>query len=151
GVWVIAEVSGLPTSYIKSVVTDDQGRCVIPDLPTGTKYKVWVRGYGLVDSKAVDGTPGQQLDLTAVIAPSPKAAAEYYPAARWYAMLKVPPESDFPGTGPRNKGGNGISPIMKSQQHWLSFVKEQCMFCHQVGTKATRELEAANHVEGWEN
>jgi hypothetical protein len=33
GVWVIAETSDLPTRYTKSVVTDDQGRYVIPDLP----------------------------------------------------------------------------------------------------------------------
>src|SRR5262249_44122727 len=45
GVWVIAETSGLPTRLIKSVVTDDQGRFVIPDLPSA-EYDVWVRGYG---------------------------------------------------------------------------------------------------------
>jgi len=33
GVWVIAETTDLPTRMIKSVVTDDQGRYVIPDLP----------------------------------------------------------------------------------------------------------------------
>ena len=48
GVWVIAETRDLPTRYAKMVVTDDQGRYVVPDLPKG-KYKVWVRGYGLVD------------------------------------------------------------------------------------------------------
>ena len=52
GVWVIAETTDLPTKYRKIVVTDDQGRYVIPDLPAG-KYKVWVRGYGLVDSEPV--------------------------------------------------------------------------------------------------
>ena len=35
GVWVIAETTDLPTRYIKSVVTDDQGRYLIPDLPQG--------------------------------------------------------------------------------------------------------------------
>ena len=35
GVWVIAETTDLPTRYTKSVVTDDQGRYVIPDLPLG--------------------------------------------------------------------------------------------------------------------
>jgi hypothetical protein len=52
GVWVIAETTDLPTRYTKSVVTDDQGRYVIPDLPLGN-YQVWVRGYGLVDSPKV--------------------------------------------------------------------------------------------------
>ena len=30
GVWVIAETADLPTRFIKSVVTDDQGRYLIP-------------------------------------------------------------------------------------------------------------------------
>src|SRR6516165_3436641 len=33
GVWVIAETADLPTKFAKMVVTDDQGRYVIPDLP----------------------------------------------------------------------------------------------------------------------
>ena len=53
GVWVIAETNDLPTKLIKIVVTDDQGRFVLPDLPTAT-YSVWVRGYGLVDSTPID-------------------------------------------------------------------------------------------------
>src|ERR1700690_4340165 len=48
GVWVIAVTSDTPTRLIKEVVTDDQGRYVLPQLPKA-KYKVWVRGYGLVD------------------------------------------------------------------------------------------------------
>src|SRR5450755_689718 len=68
GVWVIAETKELPTRYIKIVVTDDQGQYVLPGLPKA-KYQVWVRGYGLVDSKPVDATPGNHLDLTATVAP----------------------------------------------------------------------------------
>ena len=49
GVWVIAETRDLPVRFIRIVVTDDQGRYVIPDLPKAN-YDVWVRGYGLVDS-----------------------------------------------------------------------------------------------------
>jgi len=63
GVWVITETSGLPTNFIKIVVTDDQGRYLLPELPAAT-YKVWVRGYGLVDSKAVEGTPGKAVGYT---------------------------------------------------------------------------------------
>ncbi len=33
GVWVIAETKDFPTGYRKIVVTDDQGRYVIPELP----------------------------------------------------------------------------------------------------------------------
>src|SRR3979490_603908 len=92
GVWVIAETSDLGTKMAKMVVTDDQGRYVIPDLPKA-KYKVWVRGYGLVDSAKVDSEPGKQLNLTAMKAPNDKAAAEYYPAIYWYAMVKTPDAS----------------------------------------------------------
>ena len=91
GVWVIAETTELPTKYAKTVVTDDQGRYVIPDLPNAN-YQVWVRGYGLVDSPKVRAKPGQQLNLTAVPAPNERAAAQYYPAIYWYAMMKMPPE-----------------------------------------------------------
>src|SRR5882672_2392077 len=126
GVWVIAETKELPTRYIKIVVTDDKGRYVLPELPKA-KYQVWVRGYGLVDSKPVDGMPGGKVDLTATVAPDAKAAAEYYPAAYWYAMLNPPAESEFPGTG-TGANGNGIAPQMTTQQHWLENMKENCMF-----------------------
>src|SRR5262245_51593906 len=99
GVWVIAETTELGTRFAKMVVTDEIGRYVIPDLPKA-KYRVWVRGYGLVDSPKVDAEPGKRLNLTAVIAPSLKDAAQYYPAIYWAAMIKVPDRGMFPGTGP---------------------------------------------------
>ena len=79
GVWVIAETTDLPTRYIKSVVTDDQGRYLIPALPVAS-YQVWVRGYGLVDSPKMRGKPGQILNHTAVSAPNERAAAHLYGA-----------------------------------------------------------------------
>src|SRR5213593_4137022 len=97
GVWVIAETTELPTKYAKMVVTDDKGRYLIPDLPSAN-YSVWVRGYGLVDSPKIPAKPGATLNHTSVIAPSDAAAAHYYPAAYWYAMLKIPPAGDFGGS-----------------------------------------------------
>src|SRR4029079_19630849 len=88
GVWVIAETRDLPTRYAKMVVTDELGRYVVPDLPKA-KYKVWARGYGLVDSATVDGEPGQQVNLRTVAAASPAEAAKGYPAIYWYSMMKV--------------------------------------------------------------
>src|SRR5262245_27651888 len=79
GVWVIAETTELPTKFARMVVTDDQGRYVIPDLPSAN-YQVWVRGYGLVDSVKVAAKPGQQLNLTTVPAPNERTTAQYYPA-----------------------------------------------------------------------
>jgi hypothetical protein len=137
GVWVIAETTDLPTKFAKIVVTDERGRYVMPDLPKAS-YRVWVRGYGLVDSPKVQATPGRILDLAAVVAPSAAAAAEYYPAIYWYSMLRVPDKSEFPGTGP---DGNGIAAGLKSQAQWLDIVKTNgCYTCHQLGNKATRTI-----------
>ena len=60
---MIAETKDTPTRYAKIVVTDDQGRYVVPDLPKG-KYNIWVRGYGLVDSAKVQSEPGKIVNLT---------------------------------------------------------------------------------------
>jgi hypothetical protein len=138
GVWVIAETTNLPTRFIRIVVTDDQGRFVVPDLPKAS-YDVWVRGYGLVDSAKVQGEPGRTINLTAVPAPNAKAAAEYYPAQYWWSLLRVPRTGDFPGTGPQ---GNGISPNIKSQAQWIADVvsTDACVSCHGMGNKATRTI-----------
>jgi hypothetical protein len=151
GVWVIAETTDLPTKLAKIVVTDDRGRYVLPDLPKAT-YSVWVRGYGLVDSAKVRTAPGKIVDLKASVAPSPAAAAEYYPAIYWYSMLKVPDQSEFPGTGP---SGNGLPVTLKSQAQWLDVVKTNgCYTCHQLGNKATRTIpkelgDFASSKEAW--
>jgi len=137
GVWVIAETLDLPTKFAKIVVTDDSGRYLVPQLPRAT-YKVWVRGYGLVDSAPVTTTPGKALNLTATLASSPRAAAAYYPAIYWFSLLHVPEKNEFPGTGPK---GNGIPENIKSQGQWLHFLKtDSCWSCHQLGDKATREI-----------
>jgi hypothetical protein len=129
GVWVIAETTSLPTRYAKIVVTDDQGRYLIPDLPKAN-YNIWVRGYGLVDSPKVRSAPGKILNLKAIVAPSEKAAAQYYPAIHWYSMLKIPDKSEFPGTGPK---GNGMPEKLKSQGQWLAGIKTLgCNSCHQL-------------------
>src|SRR5271168_577233 len=95
GVWVIAETADLPTKFVKIVVTDDQGRYVLPQLPKA-KYRLWVRGYGLVDSKPVEAAPGNRQDLPATVAPDAQAAAQVYPANYWYALIHPPKESEFP-------------------------------------------------------
>jgi len=137
GVWVIAETTDLSTRFAKLVVTDDRGRYVLPDLPKAN-YSVWVRGYGLVDSPKTRTAPGKIVNLTAVVAPSEAAAADYYPAIYWYSMLKVPDTSEFPGTGP---SGNGMPATLRSQAQWLDVVKTNgCYGCHALGNKATRTI-----------
>ncbi len=147
GVWVIAETRDLAVRYIKIVVTDDQGRYVLPDLPKAN-YDVWVRGYGLVDSPKVKSEPGKQLNLTAVPAPDEKAAAQYYPAIYWYSMLKIPDASQF-GTK------TGDIPEKVKQSDWLNLMKNNgCVGCHQLGQLSTRTFppglgEFATHSEAW--
>jgi hypothetical protein len=143
GVWIIAETRSLPTGFRKIVVTDDAGRYVVPDLPAGT-YNVWVRGYGLIDSKPLQTTPGKTLNLTATVAPSALAAAEYYPANYWYSMLQVPPASAFP------MEREGI----RSQLDWVSRMKGAIQLI-QIGDKATREIPEKlgrfkTSTEAWE-
>jgi hypothetical protein len=76
--------------------------------------------------------------LTAVVAPNPHAAAQYYPAGYWLSLLRVPEKSEFPGTGPT---GNGISPNVKTQAEWVRLIKSGgCTSCHQLGTRGTREI-----------
>jgi hypothetical protein len=153
GVWVIAETRDLPTRHIKIVVTDEAGRYVVPDLPEAT-YDVWVRGYGLVDSEKVQARPGDAVNLTAVVAPDAKTAAEYYPAQYWFSLLELPAPSEFPGTGPQ---GNGISPDIESQGEWIRSVvnTDGCTGCHALGNKATREIPDAlgdfdSHLAAWD-
>ena len=134
GVWVIAETTDLPTKFTKIVVTDDQGRYLIPELPKA-KYTVWVRGYGLVDSAKVKATPGQTLKLKAKVAPNERAAAHYYPGMYWYSMITLPASNEFPGTGEK---GNGIPPFMKTQGHWIDLMKNSCQSCHALGSERIR-------------
>jgi len=153
GVWVIAETKDLPTTLRKIVVTDNQGRYLVPDLPAAN-YDVWVRGYGLVDSAKVKSAPGKIVNLTAVAAPTPRQAAQYYPAQYWLSLLQVPPKSDFPGTGAK---GNGISENIKSQGEWIRQIvnTDGCTACHQLGSKGTREIPESlgrfeNSIAAWD-
>jgi hypothetical protein len=131
GVWVIAETEDLPTRFAKIVVTDDRGRFLIPQLPKAS-YRVWVRGYGLLDSKKVKARIGDRLRLKAAIAPNEGSAAQYYPSIYWYSMLGIPDKAEFP--------------IGKaaSQEQWLNVVKTNgCVGCHALGTAATRTVPKA--------
>ena len=135
GVWVIAETDDLGTRFIRTVVTDDQGRYLLPDLPEAD-YEVFARGYGLMDSARVPARPGRTLNLDTVAAPDPRAAAAVYPAASWLSLMEVPagelPEEDV-----------------------IRRVKS-CMMCHQLGTQATREIpsvfgEFPSTLDAWDH
>ena len=98
GVWVIAETKDLPTKFVKIVVTDDDGRFMLPELPDAS-YEVWVRGYGLVDSAPLELRPtADPVTLQATPATTPEEAAKVYPGDYWLSLMAPPDESLFPGT-----------------------------------------------------
>ena len=115
GVWVIAETDELPTPYRKIVVTDDQGRFVVPDLPPAA-YQLWVRGYGLLDSERVAAKRGASIELRTKRAPSAQQAAAVYPANYWFSLFEPPEKSTA----------------------FVSQMKLGCELCHQIGSLTTR-------------
>ncbi len=144
GVWVVAETDDTPTHFVKIVVTDDDGRFVLPELPEAI-FQVWVRGYGLIDSEPVSLRSGaSNVSLKAFLAEDPLLAAQVYPANYWYSLLEVPGHEEFPGTGP---DGNGISEGMRSQAQWIDMTKQGCQLCHQLGNKLTRSLDHLSHLD----
>jgi hypothetical protein len=126
GVWVIAQTDALPTPYRKIVVTDDDGRFVIPELPNAP-YRVWVRGYGLVDSPQTDAAPGATLDLRATPAATAQDAAVIYPASYWLSLFEPPDHS----------------------ADWANQFKLGCQLCHQVGSLITRTKDRAQFDLGF--
>jgi streptogramin lyase len=124
GVWVIAEGKPGNTPMRKIVVTDGRGRFVLPELPNAS-YRVWVRGYGLVDSKKTAARPGATLSLRVRRAATRRVAAQVYPANYWLSMLNLP----------------------DSSPEYANQFKLSCMLCHQIGIKSTRlpNREAFDH------
>src|SRR5688572_27180596 len=132
GVWVIAETSSLPSPFRKIVVTDDDGRFVVPALPDG-RYDLWVRGYGLRDSARVPADRGATVAIAVDAAATAADAARIYPASYWLALLEPPAASDLPA------GFTG-------QAHWLTDVKLGCIRCHQFGSSI---FHARTTPEAW--
>ena len=134
GVWVVAETTDFPTRVIKIVATDDDGRYLLPDLPSA-RFQVFVRGYGLVDSMPVEARPGRLLNLSAVVAPSPHDAARVYPASSWLSLIRFP--------------RGDVSPFEVNR------VIKICVACHQLGDIHTREIAEYvgsydSHVDAWD-
>ncbi len=127
GVWVIAETRNLPTNFIKIVVTDNQGRFTLPELPAAN-YSVWVRGYGLLDSPKKQLKPGATgVELETAVARTPEEKARIYPGNYWMSLMEPP--SKFPLGD------------LKTQANWIHTFKSSCNFCHQLGNGITRDLD----------
>src|ERR1700680_4532730 len=132
GVWVIAETK-LQVPFRKIVVTDEQGRFLVPDLPEGA-YELWVRGYGLKDSERVKAARGEKVKLQVANAATPQEAAKIYPASYWTSLIQPPSMSEIPAR-------------YKSQDEWLAAQRNGCNHCHELGMVATRRYTTA---EDWD-
>jgi streptogramin lyase len=131
GVWVIAETDALPTHFRKIVVTDENGRFLLPDLPLAS-YHVWVRGYGLTDSAPVNASLGDTLTLRVNDASSARVAAKVYPASYWFSLYEPPADADIPNA-------------YTGRDHWVAQMKLGCMLCHQLGGEMTRLWAKPEH------
>src|SRR5579872_1400908 len=162
GVWVIAETKELGTGMIKTVVTNDQGRYLLPELPA-VNYRVFVRGYGIVDSASVNAKPSATpVNFKVSTAKTPQEAAKVYPGDYWLSLMAPPAKNLFPGTGEKsdtNPNGNGLNVRMLDQDHWIDQLKKGCNFCHQLGNALTRDVNHVfaakpelphNHIDAWE-
>ena len=92
-----------------------------------------VREPATHDRLIVTFLPGQRMDLKAVVAPDGRAAAQVYPANYWLSLLEIP----------------------KGQHSAEEFALETkaCFSCHQVGTRATREIpkgSLASMLDAWD-
>jgi streptogramin lyase len=136
GVWVIAETASLPTPYRKIVVTNDEGKFVVPQLPNA-EYQLWVRGYGLKDSKPVPGKFGELTRLEVLNAPTPQDAARIFPSNYWFSLWKPPAKEELPNQ-------------YRSQDEWIAAMKLSCDLCHQTGIKEVRShTSAAEFDAAW--
>ena len=89
GVWVIAETDDFDTRYAKIVVTDDQGRYVVPDLAAGELSGLGAR---LRPRRLGEGRwpPRANVESRRERGAVAGRGAVVYPAAYWYSMMKVP-------------------------------------------------------------
>jgi streptogramin lyase len=163
GVWVIAETTGLPTHFSRIVVTDDEGRFLVPDLPETASYDVWVRGYGLRDSQPVKAGRGDRLSLQVEDARTPQEAARIYPANYWLSLYQPPaakvlPLVDSEGVaapvshaGEQDEEAGEAARRYPGREHWVGQMKLGCMLCHQMGQEITRLWTRPEHWDAvWE-
>jgi hypothetical protein len=143
GVWVIAETRDLPTKYVKIVVTDDQGRYLLPHLAKAN-YEISVRGRPVDPTKDKrilaglygigydpnDGTiwgsvlamPGGVVHVIPGDNPPATTLSEYY---------EVPfnePKAAVNGFGPRGMDidRKGVVWIPLASGHLASFDRKKC-------------------------
>ena len=133
GVWVIAETTDLPTKFAKIVVTDDQGRYVLPELPKAN-YSVWVRGYGLVDSPKVTTAPGKNSQPHGGAgAQRGGGGANIIRRSIGTRCSRSRRRASFRAPG---RAATALAAHLKSQAEWLNVVKTNgCYTCQRSATR----------------
>ena len=111
---MIAETTALPTKFAKVVVTDEQGRFVCgpaEGLVSGVGPGIWVGGFAAGGGDAGEGRDAAGHDG------ADAAGGGEIPSNYWYSLIKVPPRSEFPGTGPP---GTGLRSDSRRRSGWIT-------------------------------
>ena len=85
------------------MVTDDQGRFLLPELPPA-QFDLWVRGYGLTDASR-SAKAGHRTQAGRGRRAHAAGSGEDLSGQLLASLIELPAASEFPGTGPK---GNGI-------------------------------------------
>jgi len=117
GVWVIAETKDLPTNFIKIVVTDDQGRFMVPELrPPTTASSSGATDWSIDADSGETGT--SEIGAHATVAKTPQEAARSIRQLLAVAARAARCEGvSRTGPGPE---GNGLGKAMLSQNHYIN-------------------------------
>ena len=131
GVWVIAETNDLPTRFARMVVTDDQGRYVIPESAQSQLRHLGARlrigGFTESEKRSRQASQPQ----------SGGGAKRSRGSAILSGNLLVFHARRF--LKPDEFGGKGEIPAKLTQTEWLNTMKNNgCIGCHQLGQLSTR-------------
>ena len=119
--------------FRKIVVTDDQGRFLVPDLPDGA-YELWVRGYGLKDSDRVKAARGEQGEASSCQRRNSARSGEDLSCQ----LLDVADSASLEGRSPRRVQDPGAM---------ACGLADGCNHCHELGMVATRRYTT---VDDWD-
>ena len=103
GVWVIAETTDLPTQVRQDRRDRRPWALRHAGSAEGELRACGCAAMGSSTRRRSRPRPASCSNLTAVVAPSAAAAAEYYPAIYWYSMLRVPEQERVPRHRPRRQ------------------------------------------------
>ena len=128
---------------------------MLPELPAAS-YSVWVRGYGLVDSKPVQTKPTATAVTLRVNAGADAAGGRQGLSRQ---LLAVDARAAAAQRVPRHRpAGQRHRRRHADAGHWINSLKSDCNFCHQLGNQLTRTVdhvfkakpELKTHAEAWE-